>query len=59
VGIVFNDVRTPGDMDGFGLARWVHVERLEVLVPQCLVRRLPSLPRPASFVNSDQVEAGC
>lgn len=32
VAVVFSDVRMPGDMDGFGLARWVHKNRPRIRV---------------------------
>ncbi len=32
IDIVFSDVRMPGEMDGFGLARWVRVHQPDVRV---------------------------
>ena len=32
VDVVFSDVRMPGNMDGFGLARWIHDHHPEVPV---------------------------
>lgn len=32
INIVFSDVQMPGDMDGFGLARWVRAHRPNVRV---------------------------
>ncbi|MBV9248951.1 MAG: response regulator [Acetobacteraceae bacterium] len=32
VDLVFSDVRMPGDMDGFGLARWIRAHHPEIPV---------------------------
>ena len=54
VALLFTDVEMPGSIDGYGLARWVHVNRPHVKTMIVSGRALPragDLPEGAAFVG--------
>jgi CheY-like chemotaxis protein len=62
VDVVFTDWRMPGEMDGFGLARWVHQHHPEVKILMASGNRNPSgstasLPCEAFFAKPYRLDA--
>ena len=54
VALLFTDVEMPGSIDGYALARWVHIHRPEVKTMIVSGRALPragDVPEGAAFVG--------